>query len=217
MRLLLRQFPIPVLLIWAVLGFELVVALWQGRLSLAFIAFATFGLSLLPLFFARRFGLKLPTSFLVAIAVFTFATIYLGEAFDFYNRYWWWDLVLHSGSALGFGLIGFLFMFMMFEGDRYAAPPSAIAFFAFCFAMTIGAMWEIFEFGMDQLFGLNMQKSGLVDTMWDFIVNMVGAMIGAAAGFFYLKGWPAGGLGMPIAEFIRINRRLFRKSERPDR
>ena len=63
---------------------------------------------------------------------------------------------------------------------------------------------------MDQLFGLNMQKSGLNDTMTDLLVNTVGAMIGALSGFFWLKGRQLGPMGM-IEEFVQLNRRGFQK------
>ena len=52
--------------------------------------------------------------------------------------------------------------------------------------MAIGATWEIFEFTMDKLFGLSMQKSGLDDTMYDLIVDTFGALSAAAAGYYYL-------------------------------
>jgi hypothetical protein len=200
-----------VYVIWATLVLAALAALFTARWSIAFVAVMTLGFSMLPAIFVQRFQIKLPVSFLAGIVVFVFATIFLGEAFDFYERYWWWDVLLHGGSAIGFGLTGFIFVFMLFEGDRYAAPPLAIAFMAYCFAITIGASWEIFEFAMDQFFGLNMQKSGLVDTMWDLIVDAVGASIGAAAGFFYLKGREFGGLVGLIDEFVRLNGRLFRK------
>jgi hypothetical protein len=78
--------------------------------------------------------------------------------------------------------------------------------------MTFGAVWEIFEFAMDSNFGLNMQKSGLVDTMWDLIVDAGGAATGALAGFFYLKGRAIWGLTDLLTQFVRQNRRLFRRS-----
>lgn len=194
--------------LWVAFGFALRTLNW----SLAFLAAATFGLSLLPAFFADRFGIRLPTGFYAAITLFIFGTIFLGEAYDFYERYWWWDVMLHGGSAIGFGILGFIFMLMLFEGDRYAAPAWAIAFFAFCFAMMIGAIWEIFEFTMDQLFNMNMQKSGLVDTMWDFIVDAIGAFVGAGAGYAYLRGRRRRGLPGQIAEFIARNRPWFRRA-----
>ncbi len=84
---------------------------------------------------------------------------------------------------------------MLFEGDRFAAPPIAIAFLSFCVAMAIGGIWEIFEFSMDQFFGMNMQKSGLVDTMWDLIVDALGTLFAAVTGFLYLKTPRDSGLG----------------------
>ena len=206
--------PLVVRAIWTILALAFVVALLTARWSLAFVSLATFGLSLLPVLFQSRFGIHLPMRFLAGIVIFVFATIFLGEAFDFYNRFWWWDVVLHGGSAMAFGLVGFLFVFMLFEGDRYAAPAWAVAFVSFCFALSIGTVWEIFEFAMDQLFGLNMQKSGLVDTMWDLIVDTVGAGFGAMVGFLYLKGLELGGLTGVLQEFVQKNRRLFRKFRR---
>ncbi|MCP5355768.1 hypothetical protein [Albidovulum sp.] len=203
--------PMIVQMIWAVLLVAFVLALAEGRWSLAFVSAATFGLSILPVVASRRFGIRLPVRFFAWIVVFVFGTIFLGEAFDFYTRYWWWDVILHAGSAVGFGLAGFLFVFMLFEGDRYAAPAWAVAFISFCFALSIGTLWEIFEFAMDQIFGLNMQKSGLIDTMWDLIVDTLGASIGAIAGLSYLKGQELGGLTAAIREFVAANRRFFRK------
>ncbi len=178
---------------------------------MVFVALATWVLTLSPRRFARWLGIDLPPSFLLAIVVFTFGTLFLGEVFDFYERYWWWDIALHFGSAMGFGLIGFLFIFMLFEGDRLAAPPLAIAVLSFATAVAIGALWEVFEFAMDQLFGLNMQKSGLVDTMADLIVDILGAFLGATAGYFYLKGRQLGGLGAAIDAFVQRNKSLYRK------
>jgi hypothetical protein len=122
-------------------------------------------------------------------------------------------VLLHGGSAIGFGLIGFIFIFLLFKGDRYAAPPIAMSFFAFCFGVSIGVVWEIFEFAMDQTFGLNMQKSGLIDTMWDMIVDAIGAGIGAAAGYFYLKKKWYVGLAAMIDEFVKANKRLFKNNK----
>lgn len=196
-------------IIWAVLALLMLDALVQRNWSLAFVALATLMLSLAPVVVARWAEIVVPPSFIAAIVVFVGGTLFLGEVYDFYNRFWWWDLVLHSGSAVGFGLIGFVLVFMMFQGDRYAAPPIAVAFFAFCFALAIGALWEIFEFGMDQVFGLNMQKSGLMDTMWDLIMDFLGALIGAGAGFAYLKGRAKGGLMGLIDDFVQRNPRFF--------
>lgn len=212
-RRILSQ-PLLVLAVWAVLVVAVPAAIYEARWSLAFVALATMALLLVPVLASRRLGIRLPASFLAGIAVFIFGTIFLGEAFDFYDRYWWWDVVLHGGSAVGFGLTGFLFVFMLFEGDRYAAPAWAVAFISFCFALSIGTLWEILEFAVDRTFGTNMQKSGLTDTMWDLIVDTMGASIGAVGGWFYLRGRELGGLTAALRDFVRANRKLFRRKRR---
>lgn len=198
-------------LLRAALAIAVVGGIWEGQLSIAFIAAATLALTAAPHFLARRLGVRLPAGIVAAIALFAFATLFLGEVFDFYGRFWWWDVVLHFGSAVGFGLLAYLGIFMLFEGDRYAAPPIAIAILTFCVAMAIGAIWEVFEFGMDQIFGLNMQKSGLIDTMHDLIVDMAGAAIAALTAMLHLKGRHGPVLGGFLDEFVRLNRRLFAK------
>ncbi|AKS45783.1 hypothetical protein OSB_12280 [Octadecabacter temperatus] len=172
---------------------------------------ATLGLTFLPERFAAFFGIRLPRSVLTSIVVFIFATMFLGEVGDFYEKFWWWDVVLHFMSALSFGAFGFLLIFMLFEGDRYAAPPWALATLAFCVGLSIGSLWEVFEFSMDQLFGMNMQKSGLVDTMKDLIVDAAGAAIGAFSGYLYLKGRQFGGLGKVLEQFVDANKRWYGK------
>ena len=192
------------------LAIEAVVALWQGVGPAVFVTVMALGLTFLPGMVANRVGLRLPPSFLAAIALFVLATLYLGEVNDFYDRFWWWDLALHFGAAMGFGILGFLMVFMLFQGDRYAAPPWALGVLSFCLAVTAGALWEIFEYAMDTLFGFNMMKSGLPDTMGDLIVDTVGAALAALAGVIYLLD-RAGRLGAPFDVFIETNRARFRK------
>ena len=198
--------------VWAALLLTALGSLVLGRFSLAFVSLATLLLSFVPLALARWFHLSLPMPMLLATTIFLVASLVLGEAFGFYVRFWWWDLALHGAAAVGFGLIGYLFIFMLFEGDRFAAPPSALAVIAFCVAMTLGALWEIFEFGMDQTFGLNMQKSGLNDTMGDLIVNAFGGLIASIAGYFYSGQRTLGVLGRVLDQFIAVNRTYYRKA-----
>jgi len=197
--------------IWLVLIIASISGLITSNWSLATLGFVTFLLTLIPVTFRRYFSVKFPISFVSMIVVFIFATIFLGELYNFYEQFWWWDVLLHGGSAVGFGLLSFLFVFMLFEGDKYNAPPIAIAFITFSCAVAIGVIWEIFEFITDITLNLNMQKSGLSDTMWDLIVDCIGASLASWSGFLYLKGKELGGLTNLIEEFITHNKSFFSK------
>ncbi|WP_417271157.1 hypothetical protein [Celeribacter sp.] len=208
---ILKSVPRVTWAIWLLLLSEFVAGLWTARYAASFVALGTLALTLAPIFFARRYHIYVPRSFMGMIILFIFATLFLGEVGDFYERYWWWDIALHGGSAIGFGLIGFVAIFMLFQGDRFAAPPLAIGLFAFCFAMSIGGLWEIFEYLMDQFVGTNMQKSGIDDTMADLMVDAIGGLIGAGAGVLYLWYERSVFLAGWINEFITRNRRFFSK------
>jgi len=200
--------------IWAVLVIELFAALITMRWTVAFVSLSTLMLSLAPPLLASRLHISLPRWIIAAVALFLFATLFLGEVLDFYERLWWWDIALHGLSALGFGFTGFLFVFILFEGDRYAAPAWAMGLLAFCFAVTIGVIWEVFEFSMDQAFGMNMQKSGLMDTMGDLIVDVIGAGIAGITGALYLRGLALGSVTALFDEFVQLNRRFFKNFRR---
>ncbi|MEX3017479.1 hypothetical protein [Gymnodinialimonas hymeniacidonis] len=196
-----RQHPIT----YAVWSLLLLVAFWgvfEAQWSLVFIALITVTLTLIPILSSRWTGVRLPAGFIAAVTIFITATVFLGEAFDFYERLWWWDLAAHSGSAVGFGMVGTVLVVVLVRGDKLALSPAVGALFAFSFALAIGAIWEIFEYGMDQLFGLNMQKSGLHDTMGDLMVDAAGAAVGATAGYYYLRGWTDGRLSRAVAQLV---------------
>ncbi len=144
----------------------------------------------LPTLIERKLHLDFPGEFDILIVVFIFAALYLGEIQSFYFRFWWWDIFLHTLSGLIIGAIGFSLVYILNSHDNVSINLSKVfvSIFSFCFALSIGAIWEIFEFSMDSFFGLNMQKSGLVDTMWDLIVDAAGALIFSILGYLYLGG-----------------------------
>ncbi len=83
------------------------------RYSVTFVALGTLILTTAPLFAGRMLRISLPGGFASAIAVFLYASLFLGEVGRFYEKFWWWDIALHAGSALGFGLIGGMIMLVV--------------------------------------------------------------------------------------------------------
>jgi uncharacterized membrane protein YjdF len=92
----------------------------------------------------------------------------------------------------------------------------SVAFFAFTFAVSVGTLWEVFEFGMDRLFGTSMQKpmlddpSGLTDTTWDLIVDALGALFISFLGWWYMIQERPSFIEVWIRRFIKRNPKLFR-------
>ena len=166
-----------------------ILAVLQGRWLPALTALAIVALTIVPFAVGRRLQIAIPPEFEVLAVVFIYASLFLGEVRGYYLRFWWWDALLHTGSGFLLGITGFLLVHVLNEHEEIELhmKPRFVALFAFMFAMGMGALWEIFEFGMDQFFGLNMQKTGLVDTMWDLIVDGVGALAISIFGWVYLR------------------------------
>jgi hypothetical protein len=164
-----------------------IVAIGFGRWSVLFAAGGALVLSYVPQLLASQIKIKLPLQFQFAIILFLYAAMILGEIGDYYEKFWWWDVVLHGGSAFAFGFVGFLTLYLLYLRHKINASPFLISIFAFSFGLAIGTIWEIFEFAMDQLFGFNMQKNGLRDTMWDLIVDGLGAGVASYIGYVYLR------------------------------
>lgn len=182
---------------------------WLAAITTTGIIIVTF----LPLILGRRFAVRIPPEFEVLAVVFIYASLFLGELHGYYIRFWWWDAVLHAGSGFLLGILGFLLVYVLNEHDNVDLHmrPRFVALFAFMFAVGMGGLWEIFEFSVDQMFGLNMQKSGLIDTMWDLIVDVVGALFVSLLGWNYLsKAGSNSFLERWIAAFVSANPRLFR-------
>lgn len=160
----------------------------------------------LPTFLTRKYNIKIPTAMYIVYLIFLYAAIFLGEVRNFYHVVPYWDTILHTFSGGMIGALGFSFVSLLnnIENLHLHLTPIFVAFFAFCFAIALGVVWEVYEYVFDGLLGLNMQKfllesgeafvgrEALSDTMQDLIVDSIGAFIMCAIGYVslkYKKGW----------------------------
>ncbi|MCI9273138.1 MAG: hypothetical protein HFE39_04175 [Clostridiales bacterium] len=161
---------------------------------------------ILPGLISKRMRIEIPSVMYILFVIFLYCAIYLGEVRNFYYNISNWDTILHGFSGAMLGALGFSFVALLNKSDRVPInlSPLFVVIFAFCFAVTLGVFWEIYEFSFDGLLGLNMQKAyledgtalvgrtALMDTMKDLIVDAVGAMITCIIGYIslkYKKGW----------------------------
>lgn len=156
---------------------------------------------MLPSFIAKRLNIVIPSFMMIAYAVFLYCGVYLGEVRSFYYVVPHWDTILHTFSGFMLGALGFTLISYINKTDRIplVLTPFFVAVFTFCFAVSIGVIWEIYEFSIDYFFHTNMQKfaledgtqligqSALFDTMKDLIVDCIGALVFSVIGYFAVK------------------------------
>ena len=132
-----------------------------------FLCILTLLLLIVPSFVQVTFKIELPTTLEIIVLFFIFAAEILGEINEFYLLFPFWDTVLHTLNGFLAAAIGFSLVDLLNRSERtvFNLSPVFTAIVAFCFSMTVGVVWEFFEFGMDQIFGMDMQK--------DFIVNAI--------------------------------------------
>ncbi|PIN88939.1 hypothetical protein COU57_06885 [Candidatus Pacearchaeota archaeon CG10_big_fil_rev_8_21_14_0_10_32_14] len=157
----------------------------------------------------RGYKIDLPIEIELIIIIFLYSSIFLGHVRSYYSLFWWWDIVLHTGSGIALGLIGFLIVLSLQRTEKIKAKPSLIAILTFSFALAMGALWEIFEFAMDQILKTGMQRYGLVDTMWDLIVDSLGALLASFVGYFYLKEKKTYFIKSVVRYYIKNNPHIF--------
>jgi len=215
-----------VIFLHIIMAVELVAVVYEGHWAHTFLLLAISIITLMPIVLNRKFRIYIPAEFQILTIVFVFAALFLGEIHRYYDRLWWWDIALHASAGLLLGIFGFLMVYVLNEDRRaqLSMRPRFVAFFAFLFAVTVSVLWEIFEFAMDRIFGTNMQKpmlgddSGLTDTMWDLIVDVIGALIISLLGWWYLIRRKRSFIEVWIDKFISRNSHLFNRyvSTKPD-
>ena len=145
----------------------LVSSAMRGEYESAFICLLVLFLFLLPMFVQKNFGIELPSTLEIIILVFIFASEILGELGCFFINVPNWDSILHTTTGFLCAAFGFALIDILNRNDKikFELSPIYVALAAFCFSMTIGVLWEFFEFGMDRLFHMDMQKDTIVHTI----------------------------------------------------
>lgn len=156
----------------------------------------------LPNMLEKKLTWPITDAMYILYFLFLYCAIYLGEVRNFFYVVPHWDTWLHTFSGGMLGALGFIVVDRLnqVEGVPVHLGPKFVCLFALCFAVTVGVLWEIYEFTFDGLLGLNMQKfrledgtqlvgrAALQDTMKDLIVDLLGAAVVVGFGYFHGKG-----------------------------
>jgi len=146
----------------------LVRQLMLGSYESAFFCILTFLLLYIPSWVQVRLHIELPPTLEIIILCFIFAAEILGEVNAFYVRIPGWDTMLHTLNGFLAAAVGFSLVMLLNDDERltFDLSPLFLALVAFCFSMTIGVLWEFFEFFMDLFFHSDMQKDTVIHAIY---------------------------------------------------
>ncbi|MDD7794271.1 hypothetical protein [Clostridium sp. 'White wine YQ'] len=161
-----------------------------GDLALCGLAFVCLFLPFIISAILKSKNISLPPSFKLVTVIFIFSAQYLGEIIDFYTMFWWWDLLLHGVFGFYATLTGFYLIKGNFDKGSEATEKRYLLFkiiFAFSLAITLGTLWEIFEYLGDYFLKTSMAAGGLEDTMSDIMIKLVGSTLYSTIYYFSEK------------------------------
>ncbi len=143
---------------------SMILSVFRGEFENVFVYALALLLFLAPAVLERKLKIELPSTFEIIILLFIFAAEILGEIHNFYVKIPHWDTMLHTMNGFLFAAVGFSLLDMINRNPnmKFQLTPFYLALVAFCFSMTIGVLWEFFEFGCDMFCAKDMQKDYII-------------------------------------------------------
>ena len=147
--------------------------IFEQRWESAFVGLLALVLFFLPTIVEKTFRVSLPTTLETLALIFVFCAEILGEIEEFYVKYTFWDTMLHTANGFIFAAFGFCLVDVLNRSTKikFELSPIYTAITAFCFSMTIGVFWEFFEYLMDHIFLLDMQKDAIISQFGSVLLN----------------------------------------------
>ncbi len=142
-----------------------------------FLSILTLLLLYIPSWLQVKLRIEIPVGLEISILCFIFAAEILGEINAFYIVIPGWDTILHTLNGFLCAAIGFSLVLLLNDNENltFDLSPFFLALLAFCFSMTVGVLWEFFEFGMDYFMKLDMQKDMILNTISSVMLDPAGA------------------------------------------
>lgn len=145
----------------------------HGNWNNVFLCALTLAMFTIPTFITNKFSIELPSFLEITVYLFIFAAEILGEIQNFYGIFKHWDTILHTLNGFLCAAVGFSLIDILNRKERFhiKLSPIFLGLVAFCFSMTIGVLWEFFEYAADRYFLLDMQKDRVVQVVSSVELN----------------------------------------------
>lgn len=151
----------------------MILQIFRGNFENVFMCILTLILFTIPAVLEKRLNIELPNVLEGIILLFIFSSAILGEIQNFYGIFKNWDTMLHTLNGFLCAAIGFSFIDILNRSDKLHTKmtPVFVAMVAFCFSMTIGVLWEFYEYSADNFIKLDMQKDKIVQKIYSVKLN----------------------------------------------
>ena len=183
-RWLARLLPRAAILITAI------AELLSGDLLYGTFCLFALSLTLAPAIRARRLDARVPLEIELGLLWFMVTDMTLGNWLGLYQLTWY-DKALHLSSSVMVATLGFLAIYVLHLTHHTRFHPVLDAIAILLVTLGIGALWEIAEYGVDQLFARSSQGapglSPIDDTMFDLMMDGLGGILGAVLGPLYIR------------------------------
>ena len=144
----------------------------MGNFENVFMCILALLLFTIPTIISEKFKIGLPSLLEAIIYLFIFSTTILGEINNFYGIIPFWDTILHTLNGFLCAGIGFALVDLLNQNSKQIhLSPLYVAIVAFCFSMTIGILWEFYEFTADGVLRTDMQKDRIVQSISSVELN----------------------------------------------
>lgn len=202
-RIILFQIIRILLLISIVLEFQ------TNRWDILLVNLLVLSLTFMPYLIEKILVISLPMNFCMPYLFSLVLAVFLEKLFT--------GIVLQIFLGMVLGIIGFILLFLLYSNSRIKTSYIFIAFFSFCFSVSLGTMWEVFRYFLAVVFSLEIGGFSINNTVWGLVFTMIGAFIASTSGYLYIRYKKNGSLHRLAAAFRRARPRLFSDyEETPD-
>ncbi len=179
----------------------------ERKLVLAFSAIA-FSATFIPALF-KRVGVDTGVEAQIIILIIIYGSLYLGEVRTFYEGVWW-GMLLKSVGAMALSFIGLTVIVTMENEELLDSSSFILILLSFSISFMLGAMWEIIEFLLDQIFSFNLQSLGTGVTAQDLLINAFASFVVSVGGYVYMRKGGRNLVSNFVVKVMQANPRLFR-------
>lgn len=187
-----------------------IMALIEGEMVWVFTGLFALAFAFFPMILRKNYKMSIPwlLEFLIFLALFLHT---LGGVMNLYSTFSWWDTMTHFVSTFMLAVVALAVIYIMHTyWSGLTMDIRAIMVFTIFIAAFLGAIWEVLEWSVDQIFSTH-EQNGLDDTMKDLVMDMVGAMIAAMLGAKWIIDGTMRGMTADFGD--ALNERVFEDLE----